>query len=258
MWDDLAALDPMWTILSRPDKIGNRWDEAAFFATGEAEVTALFEFMANAGINPVRERALDFGCGIGRLTRALAKRFEQCDGIDISAAMIDAAVDRNRDHHNIRWTVNETDDLVAYPSGAFTFVYTNITLQHLETESAIRYIAELLRVLAANGTLAFQMPDAGPYSAKRRLTEFIAPLAFRAPRPLLHVYRRLRYPPEAFVTLASLPRRVAEMHGMSPDRIRTVVGSSGATVVALKETDDAGPGWRSYLYCVRKIPSSSS
>ena len=29
-------------------------------------------------------RALDFGCGVGRLTQALAGKFSECDGVDIA------------------------------------------------------------------------------------------------------------------------------------------------------------------------------
>ena len=35
-----------------------------------------------------RSRSLDFGCGIGRLTQAMAEFFEVCDGVDISPTMI--------------------------------------------------------------------------------------------------------------------------------------------------------------------------
>ena len=38
-----------------------------------------------------RDRALDFGCGVGRLTRALGTRFESALGVDISAGMIEQA-----------------------------------------------------------------------------------------------------------------------------------------------------------------------
>lgn len=40
-WNDLGARDPLWAILSSPDKRGNRWDLRSFFAPGEREISPL-------------------------------------------------------------------------------------------------------------------------------------------------------------------------------------------------------------------------
>lgn len=254
MWNDLAALDPMWTILSVPDKIGNRWDDVEFFATGEREIASVIEFLESSNIAVSFDRVLDFGCGIGRLTRALAHRSSACVGFDISATMIAAAAERNRDLENCDWVVNNTDDLKPFESDSFSFIYSNITLQHLAPSDAVRYIGELVRVLRPQGCLVFQLPDAKPHTLRRALAESIVPLAFVLPRPWLNAYRRARYPAHAQATLARLPRRVAQMHGIAPAKIHAAVKASGANVVATRETADAGAGWRSYLYCVRKAP----
>ena len=37
-WEELAELDPLWAVLSEPDRKGGRWDLDAFLATGEVEV----------------------------------------------------------------------------------------------------------------------------------------------------------------------------------------------------------------------------
>lgn len=252
MWNELAALDPMWTILSVPDKIGNRWDDAEFFATGEREITSLVDFLRESNIVASFERVLDFGCGIGRLTRALARRSAACIGYDISATMIATAAERNRDLANCRWVVNNTDDLSPFESNSFSFIYSNITLQHLEPVNAIRYLAELIRTLRPGGYIVFQMPDARPHTVSRILTELILPTAVWMPAPLLALYRRFRHPAHAQAALAKVPRHVATMHGIAPAKIRAAVNASGASVIAMRETDDAGPGWRSYRYCVVK------
>ena len=37
-WERLAQIDPLWAVLSEPDKKGRTWDVAEFLATGEAEI----------------------------------------------------------------------------------------------------------------------------------------------------------------------------------------------------------------------------
>ena len=75
-WDALARLDPLWAILSRPDRRGGGWSLDAFFATGDDEVESV---LARREAQPDRFGvALDFGCGVGRLARALSTRFERC------------------------------------------------------------------------------------------------------------------------------------------------------------------------------------
>ena len=62
-----------------------------FFATGEAEFAHVSRVAETLGRPGRRGRALDFGCGVGRLTRALGERFESAIGVDISAGMVEQA-----------------------------------------------------------------------------------------------------------------------------------------------------------------------
>ena len=59
--------------------------------TGEREIALLFHRFAELQLPAPRGRALDFGCGVGRLTQALARRMESVVGADISPVMIDLA-----------------------------------------------------------------------------------------------------------------------------------------------------------------------
>ena len=83
-WEQLAEVDPLWAILAAPDARGGRWKLDEFFATGEAEIAQVLEVASGLGYPERYEQALDFGCGVGRLTNALARRFGEVIGIDIS------------------------------------------------------------------------------------------------------------------------------------------------------------------------------
>jgi len=159
-WEDLASLDPYWAILSDPDRRHGKWDSAEFFLTGDTEITKVMEIASQLGYPSGRELALDFGCGVGRLTRALARHFQQCIGIDISEKMVACANELNQAFSNCKFIVNVEEDLSIFPDSYFDIIYTNIVLQHIPYKSTIKfYITEFGRTLKEGGLLVFQLPS---------------------------------------------------------------------------------------------------
>ena len=92
-WEDMGDLDPFWSILTEPGTKHGNWDIKKFFETGSDEISCLISAAERLGLPKQREWALDFGCGVGRLTRALAPLFQNVVGIDISKSMLRRAVD---------------------------------------------------------------------------------------------------------------------------------------------------------------------
>jgi len=208
-WDDLAELDPLWSILSEADKRYGRWDVGRFFATGDAEIRAVLEHARTLG-HPVRwEQALDFGCGVGRLTRAMAAHFTRCFGVDISTRMVALAREWNRDIPGCRFVVNDHEDLRLFADGDMDFIYSRIVLQHLSRRAHIKsYVSEFIRVLRSGGLLVFELPSFIPLRHRVQLR-----------RRLYSVLRRLGCPaPVLYRTLGLTPIRMsyvaqAEMTG---------------------------------------------
>lgn len=167
-WDALGRVDPFWAVLAFPERRAGGWDEETFFATGEAEVARVMDEIGRLRPGLRLARALDFGCGVGRLTRALASRFESCVGVDISEEMVERARSLNRDVAGCEFKVNTAEDLALFEDGTFDFVYSSIVLQHLpDRERALGYVREFMRVLAPGGMAAFQVPHRIPW--RRRL-----------------------------------------------------------------------------------------
>jgi SAM-dependent methyltransferase len=167
-WEDLGDLDPCWAILAYPDRRFGRWDLDEFFRSGEVEIGRLTADMQRLGHPAKRERALDFGCGVGRLTRSLAPHFRHCYGVDVSAPMIAAARRLNAAFPNCEFVVNANPDLRMFPDGHFDLIYSVLVLQHLPTRAAIAaYVADFARVLAPGGLLVCQIPSHIPL--RRRL-----------------------------------------------------------------------------------------
>ncbi len=159
-WEDLAELDPLWSILTCPEARYNQWDKDEFFRTGEEDIQSLIKNVDRLGLPLSRSQAPDFGCGVGRLTRALAKRFQRCCGVDISEKMVSMARELNASFPNYEFLSNDRPDLLIFPSDSFDLVYTARVLQHLPNPSLVEhFIGELYRVVRPEGLLAFQLPS---------------------------------------------------------------------------------------------------
>ncbi len=156
-WDALARRDAMWAVLTDDDKAGGAWDESAFFATGIADIEAILNRLAQLDAQPKFARALDFGCGVGRLTRALAQKFDRVDGVDVSATMLAKAQSIPGAPSNAHFVHNVRRDLALLPSNAYSFILSLISLQHMPGNLALNYVKEFCRLLEVEGVAYLQM-----------------------------------------------------------------------------------------------------
>lgn len=156
-WESLAALDPLWAILSDPARRFGKWDLREFLLTGEHQIAAVMRRAGDLGYPRNRELALDFGCGVGRATRALGTYFPKCYGLDISETMISKA---REIHHPpaCEFMVNTSDNLRVFPDDHFDMIYTCGVLQHVPNKRIIKsYVSEFVRTLKAGGLLVCQV-----------------------------------------------------------------------------------------------------
>ena len=238
-WEDLATLDPLWAILADPNRQHGRWDLEEFFATGVQEVSELLRVAEELGCSPTRGRALDFGCGVGRLTRALSAEFEECVGVDISGEMIKSARELNADRPNCRFLVNVTPDLALVEAGTFDFVLSLIVLQHVPSgRAALGYVAEFLRVLRPGGLLVFQLPTEIALRNRRQLRRRAYTLLRELGVSERFLYGRAGLHP---VRMIAVPRA----------KVEAAVAADGGVVVQAAPDDLAG-GMGSYRYYVRR------
>jgi SAM-dependent methyltransferase len=158
-WERLGRRDPYWAVLTDPSKQDGGWDVGEFFASGVAEIDDVLQRAGQLGFTAARGRALDFGCGVGRLTQAMATHFARCDGVDISESMLQAARQQNRWPERCHYHLNPASDLALFHDASFDFVYSTLVLQHMEPRYSTGYIREFLRVLAPHGLLVFQVPS---------------------------------------------------------------------------------------------------
>jgi len=193
-WDRQARRDPLWAILFDTAKREGKWDVARFFQTGASEIaTVLFELDAQQ-VDVRRGAALDFGCGVGRLTQALAPHFDRAVGVDVSPTMRDLAERLNQHPSKVSYVSNQAPDLRIFEDRSFDFIVSSIVLQHIPPDIACSYVREFFRVLKPGGVAVFQLP-----SHRRRLQH----------RPLESVTRAM--PDDAYhaaIAVEGLPRRL--------------------------------------------------
>jgi SAM-dependent methyltransferase len=181
-WNEFGRRDPLWAILTDPRLKGNRWDPVEFFRTGRQGVAAVLEILDSLRLRFSRWRALDFGCGVGRLTQALCSHFHFCCGIDIAESMIALANQYNQYPARCRYFVNAADNLRLFEDDSFDFVLTLIVLQHMQPRYSKQFIREFVRVLAPGGVLVFQIPSepANLASSLGSLTPGMSETGYRA------------------------------------------------------------------------------
>jgi SAM-dependent methyltransferase len=221
-WETLADVDPLWAILSDPERRGGKWTPEEFFAEGEEEVELMLAGAREVGGPPAWGRALDFGCGAGRLTRALGERFEACVGVDIAEGMVDLARRLNADRRNLEFLVNTRSDLSLLEPAGFDLVYSSLVLQHQPSrEVALGYVREFLRVARPGGLVVFQLPT------------WLSPLGkFQLKRRTYGLLTRAGIKPDVVLGRAN----VSPMHMIAvPERkVRALVESAGASVLRVE------------------------
>lgn len=231
-WDELGRTDPLWAVLSWPDKRGGRWDLDEFLATGVREIDEMLSAVEALGIAPTLGHALDFGCGVGRLTQPLAARFERATGVDIAPSMIERAQSLNKHGDRCRYVLNQRGDLSLFADDTFDLVYSNITLQHMPPRLMRTYLAEFVRVLTTDGVCVFQLPVRPPPRMSKGLRSLV-PISTK-------VAWRLRR-----------ARGAEAMFWASPKRVSKIVRSAGGRFEAIQDDPNAGWGWVGKRYFVR-------
>ena len=157
IWERWGKIDPYYGVLAH-DRFSTANIESSrgeFFATGEdfiAKLLARFEQCFGAiGTG----RALDHGCGVGRLTLPLARRFGEVVAIDVSPSMLSEAEANTRQAGltNIHYAM--ADDRLSNAAGEFDFVNSYIVLQHVPVRRGMTILFALVEKVRPGG--AFQI-----------------------------------------------------------------------------------------------------
>lgn len=233
-YEKLGRDDPFYAVLTVPQFRHNRWDPSEFFANGEREIAGVMQYLDELQLTVARNDALDFGCGVGRLSQALGDHFRHVVGVDIAQSMVEKARELNRHGDRVEYRANWVDNLSIFADRSFDFIYSSITLQHVPPPANHRYVAEFMRVLRPGGVALFQVPNGKPYTR-----DSLAELMYTIRRRYLRrFWKRLRGKPEY------------EMHYIPRVEVERIVAEAGATMVDVTHFGGGAVG-QNFRYCVK-------
>ena len=249
-WNDWGKVDPLYAILTDPKYRHGGGDISEFLQGGEETVNGVLAQADEFAIGQSRDAALDFGCGIGRLTGALSQYFANVTGVDIAPSMIKAARRLHSDKDNCEFLLNGHNDLRWIPDRSVDFVLSLLVLQHLESTAVIEsLLSEFVRVLRPGGAIVVQLPLKVPsheiplpsWRTRSGVKVRSARLLRRIGVPAHFLYGRFGWVPQ--MTLLAL----------GDDEVGMIFERAGATVVHVTPpTTDAGGTVDRTLYVTRR------
>lgn len=134
-------------------------DDDEFFSTAADVVRTLEAALQRLPPGDRRARkALEIGCGPGRLMRPMSWNFGEIHGVDVSDEMIRLAVRKLESVPNAFPRATDGTSLACYQDEFFDFVYSYAVFQHIPSpEVVFAYLSEARRVLKPGGVVRCQI-----------------------------------------------------------------------------------------------------
>jgi len=161
-WQHLGETEPYWSVIAgdeyRMANIERTRDQ--FYRTGQSDVERVRRTLERNGIQMSTLRTcLEYGCGVGRVTRWLTSHFAQVYAYDISLPHL-RSLERDLrgmgKTHVVFKQTHSVEDLSRLPK--VDFVYSLLVLQHNPPPVIALIIEQLLRALHPGGYAYFQVP----------------------------------------------------------------------------------------------------
>lgn len=163
-WTRLGETEPHWSVLTDDRYKTDNLDDLAraeFYRTGAdtAEMVKLFETRTGTRID--NGVCLELGCGTGRVTAHLARRFEHVIAVDISPGNLRLC----EEHLKAQGITNVETRLVSDPADFETFpeidfFFSVIVLQHNSPPVQKSILNTILGRIRNGGAALFQIPTA--------------------------------------------------------------------------------------------------
>ena len=146
-------------------------DDEEFFSTAGDVVRMLEAELKRLPAGERRARkALEIGCGPGRLMRPMSWNFGEIHGVDVSDAMIRLATKKLVSVPNAFPRATDGTSLACYGDEFFDYVYSYAVFQHIPSpEVVFSYLSEARRVLKTGGIVRCQI-NGLPKTAKQYTT----------------------------------------------------------------------------------------
>ena len=183
-WKDIGTTDPYFGVLTHEQYRAEKLDEAAlneFFDSGQLHVNRTMQVFAKTWPDhhqPIK-RALDFGCGAGRLSLALSAHAQSVTGVDISPGMLEQA-----ERHRLRLGKKNVDFRLiegntGFLQGTYDYIHSTMVFQHIAPQEGMEILDYLLSKLEEGGRIFLLLTYWNKSSKRSRWISF---LNFSLPR----------------------------------------------------------------------------
>lgn len=175
-WKAMGETQPFWSVLTREEYRTENLNDAALtelYAGGERHAGLVDLFAARNGRTINHGVCLELGCGVGRVTQHLAKRYEKVIAVDISDGNLAQcrAMIGHRGLTNVETVLlTSPEDIANLP--AFDVFFSMIVLQHNPPPIQKYTLDTLLKKLRPGGAFCFQLQTFAP-SYKFEIEQFL-------------------------------------------------------------------------------------
>ena len=159
-WEKLGREQPAWSVLSAEEyrDVGSSDIPEMFYRSGEREVTRLMRALSRHGAGPTFHKAVEYGCGLGRVSIPLAQHCTSLRAYDISAPHLEIAKKyalKLGARHIQFDQIKRPDQPIEV---GYDLYYSHLVFQHNPPPLIARLIEQALTGLAPGGIAVFQLP----------------------------------------------------------------------------------------------------
>jgi SAM-dependent methyltransferase len=152
-WEKWGRQDPYFGVLAHEkfsaENIGQHRQE--FFASGAGFIDQILQRYERLFGTLPRGRALDHGCGVGRLALPLARHFSDVVALDISPSMLAEAEGNAKQFEASNIAFALADDHLSKAPGDFDFVNSHMVLQHIPVRRGMGILNRLIGKVRPGG-----------------------------------------------------------------------------------------------------------
>jgi SAM-dependent methyltransferase len=160
-WEFLGKDRAHFSVLTDADFLPENFTGSAerFWASGEAEALRAERILQKYGMSEIAGRVcVEYGCGVGRITTAFAKRFQRVHAYDISAPHLAFAEQRAAEVSTSNITFHECLELMQISIAPCDFFFSIIVFQHNPPPVICELVRRALTALRPGGIALFQIP----------------------------------------------------------------------------------------------------
>lgn len=157
VWNTYGKNEPYWSVLTNNKyfslSIKNNYDN--FFETGKNTIKTFENILQKYNYTLKDKIILDFGCGVGRLTKACLNYSSNVYGMDISEEHLKIA---NKNVKSAKFYKVINENTLPQLNNKPEVIISLITLQHNSPKLIKKFLINLLKLLQDNGIALIQIP----------------------------------------------------------------------------------------------------